>query len=209
MKPDCLTPLAMMSFAWFERLAHIASHHRGRCRRTLWSRASHCPVSQCALIPQLPVVKDNGELLLWRGRSGRGGVPPVPSTGEHALLTSRCRVLAGQLEFLEAAQQPGLTRRRFRPASLARFRERERHVDVPRDARPAHDDGGRDRSRMSRTAVPCAPPRSAVCTRPLAAVDCETAVRQVAERARALSGAARTHTQQVAGLLVGLRPPAV
>ena len=110
---------------------------------------------------------------------------------------------------LRAAEQPGLARRRFRPASLARFRERERHVDVPRDARPAHDDGGRDRSRMSRTAVPCAPPRSAVCTRPLAAVDCETAVRQVAERARALSDAARTHTQQVAGLLVGLRPPAV
>ena len=133
-------------------------------------------------------------------------VPPVPSTGEHALLTSRCRVLAGQLEFLEAAQQPGLTRRRFRPASLARFRERERHVDVPRDARPAHDDGGRDRSRMSRTAVPCAPPRSAVCTRPLAAVDCETAVRQVAERARALTDAPCAHTQQVAGLLIGLRP---
>ena len=39
-------------------------------------------------------------------------------------------------------------------------------------------------------------------------MDCETAVRQAAERARALSDAARTHTQQVAGLLIGLRPPA-
>ena len=38
---------------------------------------------------------------------------------------------------LRAAEQPGLARRRFRPASLARVR----------DARPAHDDGGRDRSR--------------------------------------------------------------
>jgi hypothetical protein len=62
---------------------------------------------------------------------------------------------------LRAAEQPGLARRRFRPASLARVR----------DARPAHDDGGRDRSRS--IAHRCAPPRSAVCTRPLAAVDCE------------------------------------
>jgi len=86
---------------WFERLAHIASRHRGRCRRTLWSRAPQFPVSQCALIPQLPVVKDNGELLLWRGRSGRGGVPPVPSAGE-------------QLRFL----QPGVA---YWQASFARW----------------------------------------------------------------------------------------
>ena len=55
----------------------------------------------------------------------------------------------------------------------------------------------------------CAPPLCstavAVCTRPLAAVDCETAVRQVAERARALTDAPCAHTQQVAGLLIGLR----
>ena len=54
---------------------------------------------------------------------------------------------------LRAAEQPGLARRRFRPASLARVREWGRHVDVSRDAWPAHEDG-RDRSHdVSRTAV--------------------------------------------------------
>ena len=64
---------------------------------------------------------------------------------------------------LRAAEQPGLTRWRFCPASLARVRERERHVDVPRDARPAHDDGGRDRSRMSRTTEGQKAPVPAYC----------------------------------------------
>ena len=127
-----------------ERLAHIASRHRGRCHQALWLRALHCPVDESAVIPQLSRLEGwrrdpAAAWALWSWRR-----------------SARCRVLAGQLralEFLEAADQPGLARRRCRPASLARVREWERHVDVSRDAWPAHEDG-RDRSHdVSRTAV--------------------------------------------------------